>query len=242
MKTSPLKVFVHVPKTAGSTVNGYLKKSDGVGLTHVEGWIDDNTKLKQELKRLDWISGHVTFPQFRSKLSNSTFRRLDFFATLRNPKSQLMSHYNWLIEIYNKGENFYNTHPDKIKEISENIRKCGNGKASDVVEQILAAPGLFLNQQTRLVFGEVPADMTEISILNRLSVYNLVCVENLLPVFVSKVSGVNYDDSYRENESRYHFDTRIFDDIEMSEFIEKHHSADLALYKTVAKYGIIERR
>lgn len=230
-KTTPIKVFIHVPKTAGSTVNAYLERSGAPGASHVEAWIEDDTEASAKLMDLDWVSGHVQFPQMRARLAANTFRRLRFFTLVRDPVKQLMSHYNWLIEIHHRGGSFYNGHPQRIKEISEAIRATNNDDPSSVVQQLLAAPGLFLNQQSRLVFGGLPERFSDAELQNRLSIYDNIATESSLPEFLKEISGLPYEDTRRENVSPYHFDKNVFESDIMRDFVEEHHSADVALYR-----------
>jgi hypothetical protein len=230
-KTSALTVFVHVPKTAGSTVNAYLKRSGTLGATHIEAWVDDDVIAVEKLKSFDWVSGHVPFPHMRARLSANTSRPLRFFTLVRDPIKQLMSHYNWLIEIYHRGAAFYDGHPPRIKEISEAIRSANNDDPLDIIRQITAAPGLFLNQQSRLVFGEIPRNFGDQEFRESREIYNMIATEKMLPDFIEKISGVPYEDKRRENVSPYHFDKTIFESSVMKEFVKKHHAADLALYR-----------
>lgn len=229
-QTAPLKVFIHVPKTAGSTVNEYLERSGAQGASHVEAWIQDDAITSQKLTEMEWVSGHVTFPDMRARLSAHSFRHLRFFTLVREPVRQLMSHYNWLIEIYHRGGSFYDGHPQRIKEISESIRAADNDDPLSVIKQILAAPGLFLNSQSNLVLGGVPESFSDTEFRNRLSVYERIATEASLPVFLKEISGLDYEDARRSNVSPYHFDKRVFEEEILQTFITERHSADLALY------------
>lgn len=228
---SPLTVFVHVPKTAGSTVNAYLERSGRRGASHVEAWINDRATVPSKLKTLEWVSGHVDVARMREKLSAGTRRHLEFFTLVRDPLKQLMSHYNWLIEIYHRGASFYDGHPPRIKEISEAIRGGDNNDPKNVVAQLSAAPGLFLNQQSRLVLGGMPDSLAASEFRERLKVFDLIATERSLPDFISRISGVTYEDKRRENVSPYHFDKAVFDTPVVREFVAKRHAADLALYR-----------
>lgn len=230
-KKSPLKVFIHVPKTAGSTVNKYLDKSGKPGASHIESWINDNSTLHARLRSLEWVSGHVPFSQMRQELSAATSRPFRFFTLVRDPIKQLMSHYNWLIEIFHRGSDFYEGHPRRIREISEAIRAADNTDPQCIASQIAAAPGLFLNQQSRIVFGEMPDELTDREFRDRLSVYEMVAIEKEFPAFVSKISGLSYDENRRENVSAYHFDISVFQEKPLADFVEANHAADLALYE-----------
>jgi hypothetical protein len=232
-KTNGLTVFVHVPKTAGSTVNDYLIRSKTPGERHVERWIDNPDAARSRIKGLDWVSGHVAFPAMRSRLAAATSRRLDFHTVIRDPLRQIMSHYNWLIEIYHRGPGFYEDHPEHIKQISQSIRAADNNDPAKVIEQIQLAPGLFLNQQIRTVHGQIPDDLSDATFRDILSVYRDLAWEDTLPRFVETISGLPYDAARRENTSPYHFDRAVFSSPVMQDFLQRHHAADMALYRHV---------
>jgi len=228
---NPLLVFIHVPKTAGSTVNDYLVRSGKIGKTHVEAWIGDQNATPLNLASLDWVSGHVPFRHMRARLSSHTSRHFRFFTLVRDPIKQLMSHYNWLIEIYHRGGKFYDEHPARIKEISESIRSTDNNDPACVISQLEASPGLFLNQQSRLVFGELPLSLSNHELTERLRVYECIATEKTLPDFISRISGLSYDPEKRENVSPYHFDKSVFESRLVRDFVERKHAVDLALYQ-----------
>lgn len=230
-KLNPINVFIHVPKTAGSTVNDYLERSSAHGASHIEAWINDDALAPERLMRLDWVSGHVQFPHMRARLAASTARHLRFFTLVRDPIKQLMSHYNWLIEIYHRGDAFYNGHPQRIKEISQEIRTSNNDDPRSIIRQISSAPGLFLNQQSRTVLGDLTHIPSADELNFRLTVYDHIATESSLPNFVKQISGLKYEDSRRANVSTYHFDRAAFESNDMKEFVADRHAADLALYR-----------
>lgn len=230
-KLHPINVFIHVPKTAGSTVNDYLERSSTHGASHIEAWINDDAVASKKMLHLDWVSGHVQFPQMRARLAANTARHLRFFTLVRDPIKQLMSHYNWLIEIYHRGDAFYNGHPQRIKEISQAIRASNNDDPKIIIRQISAASGLFLNQQSRIVLGDLNHIPSKDEFFDRLTVYDHIATESSLPHFVKHISGLQYEDTRRANVSPYHFDRNVFESKLMQEFVADRHAMDLALYR-----------
>ncbi|MBY6048011.1 hypothetical protein [Vannielia litorea] len=230
-RTSPICAFVHVPKTAGSTINDYLQRSERKGESHIEAWANQPETARDKLAKLEWVSGHVPFRRMRALICNNTFRHVEFFTLLRDPLKQLMSHYNWLIEIHHRGGDFYKSHPPRIKEISKSIRNADNSNPTEVAQQLSRFPGLFLNQQARLVFGALPTTTEPEDFRNRLAAYRQVATEETLPDFVKAISGLTYEPHSRKNVSGYHFDKEVFQAPELKAFISKHHAIDLALYR-----------
>ncbi len=234
--TKPIIAFVHIGKTAGSTINSYLQKKEGsTGVAHVEAWINNDAWLLKNLKILDWVSGHVAFPAMRARLASFTARPIHFFTVMRDPHKQLMSHYNWLIEIRHRGESFFNNHPDSIKKISDSIEGADNADPQAVISQIKKYPGLFLNIQMRTVFGEASKKVSANSFQDRLSVYTAIGHEGNFGQFVANISGENYSEQIMENQSGYHFPKEVFETNELVSFAEEHNSLDIALYKYVTE-------
>lgn len=233
-KFSALTAFVHVPKTAGSTINSHLFQSGRMGQDHIEAWRNREPEhVREQLRKLDWVSGHVNFPEMRKLLCTHTARPIHFYTALRNPIKQIASHYNWLIEIFYRGEAFYDSHPPQIKEISERIRKTDNGSPHAIIAQLEAASGLFLNQQSRTVLGENLGDMSEAQLRDRLGVFRYIATEDTLPVLLYQLMGQKEIEISRENTSGYHFDVEVFRTDIMQSFLEKRHGADMALYTHV---------
>jgi hypothetical protein len=63
----PLLAFVHVPKTAGSTVNAVLGHCSPRGLRHCEGILHTDAFLDHAADG-DWLSGHISRDDFAGKL------------------------------------------------------------------------------------------------------------------------------------------------------------------------------
>jgi len=235
IKKNAINVFIHVPKTAGSTVNDYLQRGNPLGASHAESWINNDSILSEKASELDWVSGHIPFPHMQARLSAYTSRPLLFFTVVRDPFKQLMSHYNWLIEIFHRGEEFYNNHPPIVKEISSSIRSADNNNPEVVANQIMKASSLFLNQQSRFVLGKITKSISDEDFNKLLSVYKNIATEISLSNLVEKISGRPYLREHRVNVSPYHFDQRVFESEFLKSFIEEHHVADLALYRHLTK-------
>lgn len=233
-KFSTLAAFVHVPKTAGSMINAQLHRSGMIGQDHIEAWRGKQELAKARLRKLDWVSGHVNFPEMRAMLSAATPRPLQFYTALRDPVQQIASHYNWLIEIHHRGQQFYESHPPNIRGISERIRATDHSKPEAIIAQLDAAPGLFLNQQCRTILGENLGDMSAEMLRSRLAVFHYVATEKTLPELLNRLIGNNVSDLTRENTSSYHFDAGVFRSPELVAFLEERHAADMALYGFIA--------
>lgn len=236
-KHSLLTVFVHIPKTAGSTVNHHLQKSHLSGQDHIEQWLGNPQVAKDKIRYLDWVSGHISFPSMRSFLANCSPRHMLYFSIFRDPIKQITSHYNWLIEIFHKSEGFYNSHPENIKKISETIRNSANDEPLAIIENLKSFPGLFLNQQSRVLLGEDASQLSEEEILNRLQAYEFVATERTLDVLIERLTADASSVPSHENKSGYHFDPAVFQTPQMREFLSGHHKTDIFVYDILMRQG-----
>src|SRR3546814_10943077 len=94
---TPLIVFIHVPKTAGSTVNAIMKGHSPNGRGHIEELLDEDMEFKKAVNNLDWMSGHVRRDTIAIRIREVSRRPVRFFACVRNVTDHLASHYNWML-------------------------------------------------------------------------------------------------------------------------------------------------
>ncbi len=232
--TIPLLVFVHVPKTAGSTVNAALARWRREGAAHCEQIIGDPGRLAARVRDAAWISGHVPFDRFRAALAAVTARPLRFATLIREPTAQIASHYNWLIEIFHRGRAFYDGHPPEIRRISAHIRASDNSDPGVVAANLRAYGGLFLNQQARHVLG-AGFDWSSGQVFDRLLAYDHVAADSGPGDLVCRMTGHPAAAATHENASPYRFDRAVFDTDEMRTFLLRHHFFDYALHDAVCR-------
>lgn len=231
---SPITAFVHVPKTAGSTVNFYMKQSGTAGQAHVEALFRQPDKVASEIARYRWVSGHVAYPKMHDTLAQATRRKVRYFTAVRTPDKHVMSHLNWLVEIYHKGGKFYDNHPPRVKQISERIRTSDTSDPKVIVDLLHSARKLFLNCQSRLVLGPGNEHVSYDEMVQRLEVYEMIGTERSLPALIERVSGLEYKDSERKNVSPYHFPVEVFQDSFVADYLREKNASDYALYDYVA--------
>ena len=235
-RAESLLVFVHIPKTAGSSVNKSLEGL-GCGISHFENFLatKDRSSLRSVLAGKQWVSGHVPYPEFTKVLDElHVDSKLMFLTAIRNPLDQVRSHYNWLVEIYFKGRQFYDGHPENIKEISSVIRSSNRSSAKSLIENLEKYRGLFLNIQYACTVGSFrllsKGDLKSWLCKN----YSYVATEHSLPFMLQKI-GLEPKLLERQNVSRYHFDPSVFENPEVLEFLSEHNKLDQLLYDSVAE-------
>ena len=236
--------FVHVAKTAGSTMNRYLAENYPRGVDHCERYLGDRAALADIVRKADWMSGHVTLPAAMDAFAplRSDIR---YFTCIRKPVSQVRSHYNWLVEIYHKGAQFYEAHPRIIKDISEQVRRTvASPSPAGIARDLREFAGLFLNSQSRYFFGaEMPPPLQRaqdaeafaaLPVVGRtVAAFDAIAESGSIEALFNHIhDSARYSAGNRQrvNVSRYHFDPSLFDSEEVTETLRLHNRIDNLLY------------
>lgn len=82
--------YMHVPKTAGSSVSKMF--IDYFGADQAIEQCQNPRYRDVDLNSYSFVSGHVAWQQAKNRLSSDTYR----FTVLRDPVDQLISHLNWV--------------------------------------------------------------------------------------------------------------------------------------------------
>lgn len=225
----PLIFFVHVPKAAGSTVNAHLHDLLPNGFSHCEAFMNIEDRMIQAANSCDWLSGHVDLGTIETILEQATDRPVRYFACMREPAKHVMSHYNWIIEIFHRGGSFYEGHPPRIKEISETIRSSPQDPAS-IAANLDRFAGLFLNTQSRIILGH-KFNWNTGQIYQRLNRYEMIVDSGNVPALLSHLLDQPIERERKENVSRYHFDPAVFESDELKEFLRTRNTLDEILYE-----------
>jgi len=141
--------FIHVPKTAGSSFNAFLAENL-VGDAHCEKYLDLQARTFRnpvKIREFDYISGHLNFTDFQA----NGFNRNDYFmmTILRDPVKQLISHINWVIHIFDVGEDFFKGHPKIIQDMSLELRSLDLNDPAQLIPALQKHAGLFQNNQAK---------------------------------------------------------------------------------------------
>ncbi|MCI0599688.1 MAG: hypothetical protein L0Y60_09220 [Beijerinckiaceae bacterium] len=230
----PLIVFVHVPKTGGTTVGKalWICSHRGQGCCHRIPTL----KVLDAARRNDWLGGHLRRDIFDTILL-SLDRPIEYFANIREPISQLLSNLNFLFEIYNRGPIFFWACPHRQQLLSAETRATDFSKTSSIITHLLRYKGYFLNYQARMILGNDFATIPDSEAARRVAAYTFIAAhENLSALypafgFAQLPKQIN---ELRENAAqKYYFDTALFQSQEIRDFLAQHHSHDFRLYDCV---------
>lgn len=224
-KIIPLIFFVHVPKTAGSTVNAVLKEHIPNGRDHMQAILGDDLRLRRSASNLSWMSGHVDRDKIEARIRGLTNRPVRFFACVRHATAHQVSHYNWLLvqgEKFDKGSHF--------NKISLAMKR--NGFTPDGVIRTLTQFPNLLNFQADFLLGrDFQGDETEIraALARR---FEMVASDP--DELVSAMLGRRTVTMRRDNVASYAFNPAIFYDSKVLDFLAERNRKDETLYRVVS--------
>jgi hypothetical protein len=143
--------FMHIPKTAGSSVNELFKRElNEFGVySHIEGLRD----RWPEICNARVLSGHIRLVEYDDKLAESNRIIVSFF---REPYRHLESHLNWVRHLSEPDKTeFLSGHPNIVAKISNELSKMDFSSPEVLGDytKTLTVPafGLFDNPQVRFL-------------------------------------------------------------------------------------------
>jgi len=230
----PLIVFVHVPKTAGSTIKKLLTLCTPGGDINVQFLMDDRDAFLDIARNSHWIGGHCRRDRFAKRLTWLN-RPIEYFSCVREPVAQLRSHLNFSFHRLTDG-NYYGLHNLDEQRLDAEVTSTDFSNPSAVMLLLLRHARHYLNAQSRYILGLDFAEISDDEIALRLATYTFVASETKLPQiyrafgFARLPHGVN---EFRENTAKYEIDAQVFNSPQMREFLTEHHRHDLRLYAPV---------
>ncbi len=144
-------IFMHVPKTAGTTFNNFAQTvfPEGKAAVHIEA---QNTENYADISaRSIYLAGHLPLREIQSHFD---LKRFDLITILREPYSHLHSHLQWVKNIgKDPTSDFFHNHSSETKELAlllnsldfstkESLDQLVNGICGELTS-------LFDNHQTR---------------------------------------------------------------------------------------------
>lgn len=186
--------FLHIPKTAGSSLNQMLSEHFKKKKTklHIESDRKNNYNAVNPQK-LDFISGHIRLHDVINQFSLNNFLRV---TILRNPYDQLISHINWLRFIgTNPDGKFFKAHSKPIQELSLQTKQYNFEETDEVERFVKEMPPLghrlFNNCQTRFLLNkknpEAISGESAKEAIETLHYFDIIGTVEQLDLFMQKV-------------------------------------------------------
>lgn len=243
-RTNAAMFLLHIPKTAGTTVNSMLSKvfeADKVAV-HVESHPNFLQALKRE-GRTNWqfVSGHLRLPAILSSIDRSDWF---LFTFLRNPVQHLISHLRWVKALGRPGNTELSQHEPAIQELAKELWQISLNdvdKLEDLSKQSSMGRQLFDNCQVRYLIefrdDFISRNCTE-DALHALSLFDYVGLTEKLSDFQSLMitSGIPVQEAIPvENKSPLADEQIDFGNPKVLAFYRDFVKWDAALYSAVKK-------
>lgn len=197
------------------------------GCTHVSRHAGNPALFDRMLRQSDWVSGHVTRIAMEDHLIRLG-RTARWFTVLRDPVEQIASHYQWWIEIHDRGPLNFGHYDRFWRDLSRQIRAADNADPGAIIAILSEHRHLFLNMQwTYVRRRRERADAAGLAAaLGRFAALGLD--GDIAPV-VTAMTGRPAGPARPVNRSRSTFDRSVFRHPAMTEFLAEAHAIDLRL-------------
>lgn len=240
-------VFMHIPKTAGTSFNALAQHMFGEASvrTHIE--LVDENRFAEIASACRYISGHMRFHQLDQAFDS---HKNDFYTILREPYGQLHSHMKWLIQTSaDREDTFFKHNNPVIYRLGRQLGEIGGftlQNLEQLVERLASLEAAFLdNSQTRYFLDGAPdrvGDRDFAQALDNVSRFKLIGLTEQYDRFVEQFVTINSvstpvrRDRLNKSASDHLFDYR---DPEIREVLRPLVRYDLKLYDLV-KNGIVQ--
>jgi len=162
-ESNPL-FFMHIPKTAGTSFNNYIRQYFGYGKSHTH--IQTTPLLQQQSMARDshFLSGHITYEHIDTIYVDRP--NIDRHTIVRDPLKQLHSHIAWVKGIaLDPVSEFFKKHNELVQKMGQNLFQTDlsvPGNLRQLVENIDGFQiDFFDNIQTRYFLGYRPDRVTQ---------------------------------------------------------------------------------
>lgn len=206
VKTVPL-LYVHIPKTAGSTVNKVLNECFGRGQSLVHAESNTHWKELAQQQKINFLSGHIPYQAFINVAELQCYKKA---ITFREPYSHVISHLSW-IRALSLAENRarYEAHPEYIQKLSDKLASYDFVDAvqiSDAIQQLNSLEHRLLdNTQTRYIrtnlAKETVDDSDLVAAIENLKSFDFVGIDSNIIGFLSEIA-VDYGFEYKSEDRR----------------------------------------
>jgi len=203
---SPL-LYVHIAKTAGSTVNKVLNEWFGNDRSLIHAESKNNWKELVKQQKIDFLSGHIPYKAF---VKASEFQGYKKAITFREPYSHITSHIAWIRALsLEENRKRYEAHPEYIQRLSDKLARYDLSypiQISELIESFNSLEHRLLdNTQTRYIRTELAKQVVDasdfISAIENLKEFDFVGTDNNISGFLAEIA-VDYGFEYKNEDRR----------------------------------------
>ncbi len=200
-------LYVHIAKTAGSTVNKVFNEWFGSDNSLVHAESQNNWKDRVKNKTIQFLSGHLPYQEFIKTEDLNSYKKA---ITFREPYSHVISHLSW-IRALSLSENkvSYDAHPEYIQVLSDKLASYDLSSPEQLTELIksfnLLEHSLLDNTQTRYIRADITKAAVDevdfISAKDNLKFFDFIGVDNDISGFLARVA-TEYEVQYIKDDRR----------------------------------------
>jgi len=202
-------LYVHIAKTAGSTVNKVLTEWFGQdsSLVHAESKIHWKDRVKN--KNVKFLSGHIPYQVFNKASELNSYKKA---ITFREPYSHVVSHLSWIRALsLQENKARYKAHPKYIQILSDKLASYDLScpmRLTEVINSFIPIEYRLLdNTQTRYIRCDIDKvsvdDIDFISAVDSLKCFDFVGLDNDISGFLAQIADEyafeNIEEERREN-------------------------------------------
>lgn len=184
-------LYMHIPKTAGTSLNAYLSSHypEKEVVLHIEHQWLGRPWRESDFREKKLITGHLKYDQWKSMFDVHNYV---FITVLRDPRRQLLSQLAWLIRLSREESRVERKllHPTFQRMIS---RLQADGPAAFLASLTNMEVEIFDNVQSRQILS-LPHDQQICEqhfseLCRRLGSFNLIGLAEYLPLFALMLAG-----------------------------------------------------
>ena len=242
-KRGTTAIFMHIPKTAGTTFNTLAQSiyPNGSAITHIELLAEE--RYSSLVKDHDFISGHLRFGRLKSHF-NPDYHA--FYTIIREPYAQLHSHLKWLIQTATApDENYFRLTNRVIYNLGlklERLNLANIDVLADFVRSLDDLEAAFIdNAQTRYFLEGQPSRVGEAEVREALcnsEKFKLLGLTENYSEFVTSYLELNKLDRVKQPDPLNISRTPLLFDVQneaVREILQPLVQADLKLYRSIAE-------
>ncbi len=156
--------FMHIPKTAGTSFNNYIRQYFGYGKSHTHIQTTPLAEQQSMARNSHFLSGHITFEHIDTIYADRP--GIDRHTIVRNPLKQLHSHIAWVKGIaLDTGSEFFRKHHGLVQEMGRDLFQTDLSDSGNLDQLVNNLDGFqidfFDNIQTRYFLGYRPDRVTQ---------------------------------------------------------------------------------
>ncbi len=242
-KPGTTAIFMHIPKTAGTTFNTLAQKiyPTGSAITHIE--LLPEGRYSSLVEDHNFISGHLRFGRLKSHFNPDSHA---FYTIIREPYAQLHSHLKWLIQTATApDENYFRLTNQVIYNLGlklERLNLANVDVLADFVRSLDDLEAAFVdNAQTRYFLERQPSRVGEAEVREALTnseKFKIVGLTERYNDFVTSYLELNkFDQVVQPEPMNISRAPQLFDwkNEAVREILEPLVFADLKIYQSLAQ-------